>query len=239
MLGVLVNAVAVLVGGTVGLLVNKGIPKRFSDAIMIGIGLCTMYIGISGALAGENPIILVISIVLGAAAGTALKLDEHLNSLGEVIEKRFSRTATTDGGEGKPSIAQGFVTASLLFCVGAMAIVGSINSGLRGDHSIIFTKSTLDMITAMMLAASLGAGVILSVASIIAYQGLLVLLSQLLHPLLDTPSMLAEMTCAGSVIIIGLGFNLLGITKIKVANYLPSIIFAPIVCAIAELLYFL
>lgn len=235
MLGVLVNTAAVLIGSLVGLLVNKGLPQRFSGAIMTGIGLCTMYIGISGALQGENPIILVVAIVLGAASGTALKLDDRLNSLGDMLEKRFSRIPATGGeGEAKPSIAQGFVTASLLFCVGAMAIIGSINSGLNGDHSVTFTKSTLDLIAAAMLAVSLGVGVVFSAASVFVYQGLLVLLAQLLRPLLDNPSMLAEMNCTGSVIIIGLGFNIIGITKIKVANYLPAIVFAPIICAIAE-----
>ena len=303
MLGVFVNTIAVLFGSLVGLLAHKGLPQRFSGAIMTGIGLCTMFMGISGALQGENPIILVVSIVLGAASGTALKLDRRLNSLGEMIEKRFSRmqaaaggsvkisnsaavgdgtaacaaagdstaacaavgdstaactaagdstaactaagdstaactaagTADTVGGtDAKPSIAQGFVSASLLFCVGAMAIIGSINSGLTGDHSVTFVKSTLDMIAAAMLAVSLGVGVVFSAASVLVYQGMLVLLAQLLRPLLDNPSMLAEMNCTGSVIIIGLGFNILGVTKIKVADYLPAIVFAPIICAIAQ-----
>ena len=203
---------------------------------MTGIGLCTMYIGISGALEGENPIILVVSLVLGAVTGTALRLDERLNSLGETIEKRFAgKRSASDDSDVRPSIAQGFVTASLLFCVGAMAIVGSINSGLNGDHSIIYTKSTLDLIASAMLAVSLGVGVLFSAASVFLYQGLLVLLAQLLRPLLDNPSMLAEINCAGSVIIIGLGLNLIGITKIKVANYLPAILFAPIISAISEL----
>jgi len=236
MLGVLVNTVAVLVGGSVGLLVNKGLPKRFSGAIMNGIGLCTIYVGISGALKGENPIILVVSIVLGAISGTALRLDDRLNTLGEMLEKRFARASSADsGGDAKPSIAQGFVTASLLFCVGAMAIIGSINSGLNGDNTVTFTKSTLDLVASAMLAVSLGIGVIFSAATVLVYQGLLVLLAQLLRPLLDNPSMLAEMNCVGSVIIIGLGLNLIGLTKIKVADYLPAIVFAPLICAVAGL----
>ena len=234
MLGVLVNTIAVLVGGTVGLLVNKGIPKRFSGAIMTGIGLCTLYIGISGSLKGENPIVLIVSIVLGAVAGTALKLDERLDSLGEKIEKRFS-PPTADCGEDRAPIAQGFVTASLLFCVGAMTIIGSINSGLTGDHTIIFTKSALDLISSAMLAVSLGVGVLFSAASVFVCQGLLVMLAQLLRPLLDDPLMLAEMNCAGSVIIVGLGLNLIGLTRIKVANYFPAIVIAPIVYMIFRL----
>ena len=232
MLGVLVNTAAVLIGSSVGLLLNKGIPKRFSGAIMTGIGLCTLYIGISGALKGENPIILVVSIVIGALAGTALKLDERLNSLGERLEKRFAHAKE---GEGKSSIAQGFVAASLLFCVGAMTIIGSIESGLTGNNSVIFTKSTMDLISSAMLAVSLGAGVLFAAASVFVYQSFLVLLAQLLRPLLENHSMIAEMNCAGSVIIIALGLNIIGMTKIKIANYLPAMLFAPVICAVAAL----
>ena len=229
MLGVIVNAAAVIVGGLIGLLVKKGIPQRFSTAIMAGIGLCVMYIGISGALEGNNLIILVVSLVLGAVTGTALKIEERLNSLGEKIEKKFAKN--NKDGETNP-IAQGFVTASLLFCVGAMSIVGSIQSGMTGNHEIIYTKATLDFIAAAMLAVTLGVGVILSSATILVYQGALVLLAQLISPLLENQALIAEMNCAGSIIIIALGLNLLGITKIKVANYLPAIIFAPTITAL-------
>ena len=233
MLGVFVNTAAVLVGGAVGLIVKKGIPKRFSSAIMIGISLCTLYIGISSALQGKNTIVLVASMVLGAVAGTALKIDERLNSLGEKIEKRFS---TSNEQTNETSIAQGFVTSSLLFCVGAMAIVGSINSGLNADHTMLYTKSMLDLIASAMLAVSLGVGVLCSAATVLIYQGALVLLAQLLRPLISSPSLLAEMNCAGSLLIIAIGLNLLGLTKIKVANYLPAIVFAPVICKIMELI---
>jgi len=283
MVSVIVNTAAILLGGAVGLLLKKGIPKRFSGAIMTGIGLCVSVIGISGALKGENLIILVVSIVLGAITGTALKLDDRLTALGEIIERKFTRSGgggvdgaiaserrgvaaderrnggtgeregiaaserddvaaderNTDNSvvnSGKSSISQGFVTASLLFCVGAMAIVGSINSGLTGDHTIIFAKSAIDLISAVILAASLGAGVLFSAASVFLYQGLLVLLAQLLRPLLGDPALVAEIGCAGSVIIIALGLNLIGITKIKVADFLPAILFVPIVYTIARLL---
>jgi len=233
MLSVLVNTAAILVGSAIGLLVNKGITKRFSNAIMTGIGLCIMYIGISGALQGENPIVLVVSVALGVSVGTALKLDERLNLLGKMIEKRFSRSGDSNG---KPPISQGFVTASLLFCIGAMAIIGSIESGLTGNHTIIFAKSTIDFISAIVLTVSLGVGVMFSAFSVLLYQGLLVLLAQLLRPLLDDPSMLAEISCTGSVIIVGLGLNLIGVTKIKIADFLPAIVLAPLVYTVAELI---
>ena len=235
MFGVLVNALAIIVGGSIGLIVKKGIPPRFSTVIMTGLGLCTLYIGISGSLQGENLIVLVLSIVLGVAVGTALRLDERLTSLGNLIEKRIAKNKDlTDNVEGKPSFTQGFVTSSILFCVGAMAIIGSFESGLTGDHSIIYAKSTLDFIAAIMLTVSLGFGVLFSAISVLVYQGLLVLLSQLLRPVLDDPVTLAELGRVGSVIIIALGFNLMGLAKIKIADFLPAIVFAPIISMIAE-----
>lgn len=225
MFGVLVNVIAVLIGSTIGLLFKKGIPKRYSDAIMTGIALCTVYIGISGSLKGENTLLLIISTVLGAAAGTALDIDGFISRIGDRLEARFAKN------DGSISVAQGFVTASLLFCVGAMTIVGSINAGL-GDNELLFTKSLLDFISAIMLSVSLGIGVLFSSAFVFVFQGFFALLSGVLAPVLSDAA-IAEMTCAGSVLIIGLGLNMLGVTKIKVANYLPALVFAPIAAIIA------
>jgi len=230
-MSVLVNAAAILVGGLVGLLIKKGIPERFSKAIMTGIALVVIFIGIEGALKGGNPIILVISIVLGVVTGTALNIDKRLNTLGKLLEKRVSSGKNDDG----TSIAQGFVTASLLFCVGAMAIIGSINSGLTGDHSIIFTKSVIDLVAAAVLTVSLGVGVLFSAGTVLIYQGAIVLLAQLLRPLLYSPTLIAEINCAGSIIIVALGLNMLGITKIKVADFLPAVVFAPLVYMVVNL----
>ena len=221
MLGVIVNTIAVIVGSSFGLLCQKGISSKFSDAIMTGIALCTVYIGISGALKGENTIVLILSMVFGAALGTALDIDGRLNRIGEYVEKRFSRK-----GE-KAGIAQAFVTASLLFCVGAMTIVGSLTAGLTGDNEMLFTKSVLDLISSSMLAVSLGIGVLFSAAFVFAMQGAIVLLAGLLEPVL-TAAAINEIICSGSLLIIGLGLNMLGITKIKVANYLPAFLFAPV-----------
>lgn len=221
MLGVIVNALAVVVGSVFGLLFKKGIPEKFSDAVMKGIALCTLYIGISGSLKGSNTIVLIISIVIGAAAGTALDIDGFLNRIGGLAERRFSK-------KGETGIARGFVTASLLFCVGAMTIVGSLNAGLTGDNEMLFTKSVLDLISACMLSVSLGVGVLFSSAFVLVFQGAIALLAGVLGPVL-TPEAINETVCAGSVIIVGLGLNLLGITKLKVADYLPAILFAPII----------
>jgi len=238
MLGVVVNAVAILIGGGIGLLVKRGIPERFSSAIMAGIGLCVLLVGvygtIHGMLSGGSEINLIITIVLGVVAGTALRIDERLNKLGQKIEQKFS-PAGKDGEIKKTSISQGFVTSSLLFCVGAMAILGSINSGLSGDHSILFTKSTIDMISALILAVTLGFGVLFSAVAVFVYQGLLVLLAQALRPLLDSYSLIAEIRGAGSILIVALGLNMLGITKLKVADFLPAVFFAPVVYYVARL----
>ncbi|MCL2200699.1 MAG: DUF554 domain-containing protein [Oscillospiraceae bacterium] len=231
MLSVVVNTIAILAGGALGLLLKKGVPERFTKAIMTGMGLVVLYIGISGALQGENPIILVVAVALGAAAGTAIRVDDRLNTLGAFIEKKFSKGQA----DGAPSIAQGFVTSSLLFCVGAMAIVGSINSGLTGDHSIIFTKSAIDLISAIFLTVSLGFGVLFSAGAVFVYQGALVLLAHLLRPLLDSYSLIAEITSAGSLIIVALGFNMIGVTKIKVADLLPAVVVVPLIYWVVNL----
>ena len=224
MLGVLVNTITVIVGSLVGLLLKKGIPDRVSTAVMIGIGLCSMYIGIDGALQGENTLVLIVSMVLGAIVGTALDLDGKIQALGEMVERKFRRGASA--GTPKVSLAQGFVTASLLFCVGSMTIVGSLNAGISGDHEMLFTKSLLDLISAAMLAASLGFGVLLSAAFVLVFQGALVLLATFIAPFL-TAAAIAELTCCGSVLILAIGFNLTGLTTFKVADYLPALLFVP------------
>ena len=229
MIGVFVNTATVIIGSAIGLLFKKGISKRFTVAIMIGIGLCTIYIGISGALKGENTLILIVSIVVGAVIGTWLDIDGRINALGDWIGKRFKKADS-----GNVSIAEGFVTASLLFCIGALTIVGSLNAGLTGDNEMLFTKSLLDLISSAILSVSLGIGVMFAAAFVLIFQGSIVLLAQSLQPVL-TDSVIAEITCAGSVMIIALGLNLIGLAKIKVANYLPAIFVAPVICWILTL----
>ena len=214
MLGVLVNALAILAGSFVGLLAKKGIPEKITNAIMTAIALCVIYIGVSGMLKGENTLVLIVSMVLGTAVGTLLDLDGRL-------ERRFQR-----GGQRAP-IAEGFVTASLLFCVGAMAILGSFNAGLKQDYELLFTKSLLDGISACMLSVSLGLGVAFSAIPLFVYQGLLALLAHVIAPLLSDAA-IAEITCCGSVMILAIGLNMLHLTKIKTADLLPAVLFAPV-----------
>ena len=223
MTAVIVNAVAVIIGGTLGMLLNKGIPERISNAVMAAIGLCSVYIGVSGALAGDNTIVLILSMTVGTAVGTLLNIDGLLSRAGNFIESRFQKKSKSG-----VSLASGFVTGSLLFCVGAMTIVGSINSGLKNDSSLIYTKAVLDLISSCMLASALGGGVILASVVVLVYQGGLVLLAQLLSGVLTDTAIVNEICCCGSVIIIGLGLNILKITKLKVADMLPAVFLVPL-----------
>lgn len=230
MIGVLVNTFTVLLGSTLGLLLKKGIPSRVSSAAMTAVALCTLYIGIDGALEGSNTIVLILSMVFGTIAGTLLDLDGKISWLGEWTERKLKR----EGQE--TSVAQGFVTASLLFCVGAMTIVGALNAGLSGDNKLLYTKSILDLISSCMLASTLGIGVLFAALFVLVFQGAIVLGAGLLQNLLTDTAMIAEITCAGSLMIIALGLNLLGITKIKVADMLPAVIFVPFMYLLVALL---
>lgn len=223
MLGTIVNTLAILAGCVIGLLLKRGINEKVTDAIMKGISLCVVYIGIDGMLEGSKTLAVIIAMALGAAIGTLLDLNGKMEKLGKMIEGRISN--------GVADIAQGFVTASLIYCVGAMAVVGSLQSGLNGDHSMLYTKALLDGISAMVLTASLGAGVGLSAASVFVYQGALTLLAGLIAPVLSD-AVVAEMTCVGSILIAALGLNMLGVVKLKVMDYVPAIFIVIPLCYI-------
>ena len=218
MVGVLVNTAAVIIGSLVGLLLRKGIPQRITDPIIKGIGLCVMVFGISGALQVQNNLIMILSIALGAVIGHLIDLDGHLTHGVEKLEHKFKKEGQ------KTNFSEGFLTASLVFCVGAMAVVGSLRAGLLGDNQMLFTKSILDLVTSLIFAASFGIGVIGSAAAVFLFQGSIVLLSHVISPLLSDV-VIAEMTAVGSVLILALSMNLIGITKFKVMNYLPAIFF--------------
>lgn len=228
MFGVIVNTATVLLGSIIGLICKRGIPERLSSAVMTGIGLCTIAIGFTGILDGENTLVLIISMVLGIIVGELLDIDGHVNHLVE-------RVAGKAAGAGKAAqISQGFITACLLFCIGAMTIVGSLNAGLRGDNEMLLTKSLLDFISSIMLSATLGIGVLFSAVFVLVFQGGIVLLAQFLAPVLSE-SCIAELTCAGSLMILALGLNIVGITKIKVINFLPALVLVPFVVKLMEL----
>ena len=220
MLGVILNTLAVIAGSTIGILFKKGISEKISDRIMKGIGLCTIYIGISSALKGQNTLILIFSMVIGIAIGTSLNIDDRLNSLGDYFENKFSKNSKNG------LLSKGFVTASLLFCVGSMTIVGSLNAGLTGDNSLLYTKSVLDFFSSIMLSVTFGFGVMLSAVFVLVFQGALVFVGTII-PAVDTV-IINELVCTGSIIIMGIGFNIVGITNLKVANMLPAIAIAPL-----------
>ena len=171
---------------------------------------------------GKNVLILIASVVLGAITGTLLNIDGRISSLAEKVEARFRKK------DAEVSVAEGIITATLLFCVGSMTVTGSIQAGLTGDNSLLITKAMLDLVSSMILASSLGVGVLLSAAAVLVIQGGLVLLAGLLAPVMSAGA-INEMTCAGSLLIIMIGTNLMGMTKIKVADFLPAIFFAPVI----------
>lgn len=227
MLGTIVNVITVVAGSCIGLFLKKGIREDIADMMLKGLALCSMFIGITSALEGQNVLITIISIVLGVVIGGYLDLDGKLNGFAQSLEKHFKKEGD------KVSIAEGFITASLVFCVGAMTIVGSLQSGLIGDHTMLFTKATLDFVSSMVYASSLGIGVLFSAAFVFVFQGSITLLAQWIAPLL-TEAVIAEMTCAGGLLIFGLGLNMIGLTKLKLMNYLPAIFLPMAIVPIAN-----
>lgn len=229
MISVFINVGAVLLGGTVGLFFNRSFPQHIADTVMKGLALCVLYIGISGALEGNYILVTILSVALGGALGEWLDLDGKLNRLGQKLEQQFGGKENAAEGRPRKSLAEGFGSASMLFCVGAMAIVGSLQSGLVGDHSTIIAKSLIDGIAAVLLASSLGAGVLFSAGAVLLYQGSIVLLAETLEPLLDAVTV-AEMSCAGSLLIVGLALNMLDLTHLKVTNYIPAVFLPMLFC---------
>ena len=238
LVGSIVNALAVLAGSAAGMLLkwaaghfssalpnSAALGQRLQGIIMQGLALCTMYLGVSGSLKGQNSLITILSMVIGALVGELLDLDGAMQRLGDWIQAKMSRLAPSGG----TSISEGFVTASLLFCVGAMAIVGALNDGLVGDHDMLFAKSLLDGVSAIVFSASLGIGVAFSAAAVLVYQGSISLLASFLAPFLGD-AVIAEMTCVGSLMIIAISLNMLGVTKIKVMNLVPAILPPILLC---------
>ena len=229
--GAIVNMLAVIGGGLVGLglrIFLRGgegklgkVMENCSDAIMKGIGLCCMIIGISGALKSEKALVMILSVIVGGILGTLFDLDGLINRLGDFLGSKLS------GRKGKASdFSAGFVNATLLFCVGAMSIVGPMESGLLRMHTTQYAKSIMDGVMAIVFASSLGVGVLFSGASVLLYQGSLTLLAQWVQPILSDV-VINEMSAAGSLLILGIGLNLAGITKLKLMNYVPAM-FLPI-----------
>lgn len=220
MIGTLINVAAILLGGGLGLLLRRGMKQGVTDTVMQGLGLCVVLIGIMGAVKTQNTLLVILSMVLGGVVGALINIEQGMNRLGAYAERKLTRNAKNGSAAG--SFAQGFVTASLVFCVGAMAVVGALDSGIRGDHSTLIAKSALDGVAAMVFASTLGPGVLLSAAPVLLYQGGISLLGTLIAPLLGDGVVL-EMSAVGGLLIVGIGLNMLLDKELKVANLLPAI----------------
>ncbi len=216
MLGTIVNTASIVIGCILGLLVKEGIPKTISDSLTKALGLCVLFIGIQGAVKTENTLLLIICMVIGTTIGEIVDIDKGINRLGDWIQSRFKAKAAFG------DVSKGFVSASLLFCIGSMAIVGSFESGLNGNHDILFAKSILDGITSIIYASTMGVGVIFSAVAVFIYQGAITLGASFLKGVLDE-SAIINITGIGSLMIIAISLNMLEIAKIKVANLLPAL----------------
>lgn len=219
MLGTIVNSLSILVGSLVGIILKKGIKDDYKTTIMDGISLTVIVIGIMGGIKSENIILAISSIVIGSLIGEIIGIEEKLDSLGDRLQKSF--------GAKDSNFSKGFVTASLVYCVGAMAIIGSLESGIQGNHQTLFAKSILDGISAIIFSSTLGIGVAFSALAVFIYQGTITLLASSVKGLL-TPQVINEMSAIGGILIMAIGINVLGIKKIKVGNMLPAI-FIPII----------
>ena len=226
MLGVTVNFFAVLVGGVAGTLLRGGIPERFRTLVNQGMAICVMMIGISGAITTQNTLLMIVSVVVGAFLGTLIGIEAGVERLGNWAQAKFNK-----GG-----FADGFVNATLLFSIGSMAVVGSLNAGF-GDNEMLLAKSVIDGVSAIIIASSFGIGAACAAAPMTIYQGAIALLAGVVRAHM-TDAMILEMGAVGSVMIIALGFNMLGLTKIKVANMLPAMFIPCIYYPIAALLGF-
>jgi uncharacterized protein len=213
--GTIVNVITILIGGTIGLLFRKRFPERVSKTAMQVMGLFTLLVGIQMALQGKELILVLISLAVGAMIGEWIDIETFLDKVGGWLERRLKIT--------HESPAKGFIYASLVFCVGSMAIVGSIADGVKGDHNILFTKAMMDGIISIPFAASMGIGVLGSAVSILIYQGALTLLASQLQPLFSA-EIIRELTAVGGVIVMGIGVNIMGLHKIRVGNFLPALL---------------
>ncbi|MBX3001644.1 MAG: DUF554 domain-containing protein [Caldilineaceae bacterium] len=237
MIGTIINVIAVIVGASIGALAGNRLPAKVQETVLNGLGLLTLTIGVSMAIGSANILIPMFSVLLGGLVGELLRIDDGLTWLGNKAEERWGKRL----GQGKVagwSVTQAFVTSSLIFCVGPMTILGSIQDGLLGDYQLLAVKSTLDGFAAIPFAASLGPGVLLSAVTVAVVQGGIAGLSMILGAGLgavsrETPWVI-ELTATGGVLILGIGLSLLNLKKIRVANLLPAIVFAPLIVALLQ-----
>ncbi len=217
MLGTIVNVIAIVCGSLVGLLFRKGLPDKYKEIVMSGVGLSVILVGMKSALSSDDLLIVIFSVIIGAVIGEFLTIEERLDSLARYLESKVARKSADSG-----SFVRGFTTASLVFCVGSMAIVGALESGLTGNHQILFAKSILDGVTSIIFASTMGLGVLFSGVSVLLYQGAITLTAALMKNFL-VPETISQMTSVGGLLILSIGLNLLGITRIRIGNLIPGI----------------
>ncbi len=238
MTGTFLNIGTILLGGTLGLIFGARVPERLKATVVAGMGLFTAAIGIQMFLKTENSLIVLGALLIGALLGEWWKIEDRLQSLGQMLEKRFSKSddLSESAGENVSSkFVRGFLTSSLLFCIGPLAILGSIQDGLTGDYKLLAVKSVLDGFASLAFSSSLGVGVLFSSLVILVYQGGISLLAAQLNAIV-TQSMMNEMTAAGGVILMGLAISsLLEIKKIRAGNFLPALVIAPLIVWILSL----
>ena len=219
LLGSLVNAGAILVGGLVGMFAGKLLPERLRTSVMAALSLMTIGIAVPGLLKSSNALIPIISMVVGTIIGELLDIDSAVTKLGETLQKRFSGSTVTEG----------FVTGSLVFAIGALAVMGPLESGLQHQHSLLFSKSVIDGVASVVFASTLGLGVALSGLTVLAVEGSIALLASVVAPYLGE-AVVNEITFVGSLLIVGISLNLLGVTKLRILNMVPAILLPILLC---------
>lgn len=230
LLGTIVNALCIIIGSLLGKLLHR-IPEKMKGTVMHAIGLAVIVLGLQMGIKSEHFLIVILSLVFGAIIGEALALEDKLNQLGYWLEKKI-------GAKGQGNISEGFVNSTLIFVVGAMAIIGALDSGIRGDHNVLFTKAIIDGFTALILTTTLGIGVIFSAIPVLIYQGIIAIFATQIDRIVPDAlmnSFIIEMTSTGGIMIVAIGLNITGLIKIRVANLLPGIL---AVAIIVTLIYF-
>ncbi|MCL2410234.1 MAG: DUF554 domain-containing protein [Treponema sp.] len=227
LLGTFVNAITIVICSLVGCFLLKRIPQRFEDHIKKALGLAIFFVGIKGALQNENILLLIMSIVIGAILGELINIDKWMNHFGKWIEQKLGINTEVQIESNKTknhshSFSKGFVSASILYCTGSMAIIGAMQSGLQGNHEMLFAKSVIDGTISLVFGASMGIGVAFSALSVLIYQGTITIASQAISGFL-TDDIVREMSATGSLVVAGIGLNFLGIKEIKVANLIPAV----------------
>ncbi|MBT3176549.1 MAG: DUF554 domain-containing protein [Desulfobacula sp.] len=224
MLGTIVNCLTIIAGSLVGILFRNGIPEKYNQTVMQAIGLSVILIGMKNALGSNDLVIIIVSLAMGSLLGELIGIENYLERLGNFLEAKFSKKSS--------GFSAGFVTASLMYCIGSMAIVGSLESGLTGNHDTLFAKATLDGIVGIILSSSMGIGVLFASVPVLLYQGSITLMAGLLKPLL-VPAVISQMSAVGGLLIVALGLNMIREKKLKVGNMLPAV-FIPLIYFIIQ-----